>query len=114
MKLSNDQKLAALKNILDNTLEAPEKRLVLSGLSPIPDSQALALAAAMLDDPAVRAESAQSVILIAQSLAATRPDEAGAALTRVLSVIAGFGAGGAEKNLENVRLRDAVAGGRPV
>jgi HEAT repeat protein len=87
VKLSNDQKLAALKNILDNTLEAPEKRLVLSGLSPIPDSQALALAAAMLDDPAVRAESAQSVILIAQSLAATRPDEAGAALTRVLSVI---------------------------
>ena len=59
VKLSTDQKLAALKTILDNPLDAPEKRLVLSGLAPIPDIQALTLAAAMLDDPAVQAEAAQ-------------------------------------------------------
>jgi HEAT repeat protein len=87
VKLSNDQKIAALKTILDNPLQAPEKRLVLSGLAPIPDSKALALAVTMLDDTAVQAEAAQSVILIAQPLATTRPDEAAAALTKVLAVI---------------------------
>jgi HEAT repeat protein len=61
------------KRILDTPLEASEKRLVLSGLGAIPDSQALALAAAMLKDPAVKAEAAQAVIQIADSLAATRP-----------------------------------------
>jgi len=86
VKLSNDQKLAALKTILDKPLEAPGKRLVLSALGPIPDPQALALAAAMLDDPAVRAEAAQSVLLLAQSLAATHPYEAAAALSKVLAV----------------------------
>jgi HEAT repeat protein len=88
VKLSNDQKLAALKTIVDKPLEAPEKRLVLSALGSIPDPQALALAAAMLDDPAVKAEAAQSVLLLAQSLAATRPYEAAAALSKVLAVTA--------------------------
>ncbi|HEV7923819.1 MAG TPA: HEAT repeat domain-containing protein [Verrucomicrobiae bacterium] len=87
VKLSNDQKLAAFKTILDKPLEAPEKRLVLSGLTPIPDRQALELAAAMLDDQAVRAEAAQSVIAIAGSLAATQPDAARSALTKVLDVV---------------------------
>jgi HEAT repeat protein len=85
IKLSNDQKLTALKTILDMPLAASEKRLVLSGLSAIPDSQALALAAAMLDDPSVKAEAAPAVIQIADSLAATRPEEAVAALTKVLA-----------------------------
>jgi HEAT repeat protein len=85
VKLSNDQKLAVLKKILDRPLAASEKRLVLSGLGAISDSQALALAAAMLDDPSVKAEAAQSVIQIADSLAATRPEEAVAALTKVLA-----------------------------
>jgi HEAT repeat protein len=85
VKLSNDQKLAALKTILDKPLETSEKRLVLSGLGAIPDTQALALAAAMLDDPSVKAEAAQSVVQIANALAATRPEEAVAALTKVLA-----------------------------
>jgi len=87
VKLSNEQKLAVLKTILDKPLEAPEKRLVLSGLAPIPDRQALDLATTMLNDPAVQAEAAQSVITIAQSLAATQPDEAGAALTKALAAV---------------------------
>jgi hypothetical protein len=87
VRLSNEQKLTAFKTILDKPLDAPEKRLVLSGLAPIPDRQALDLAAAMLDDHAVQAEAAQSVIAIAGSLAATQPDAAGAALTKVLAVV---------------------------
>jgi HEAT repeat protein len=85
VKLSNDQKLAALKSILERPLTASEKRLVLSGLSAIPDNQALDLASAMLNDPSVKAEAAQSVIQIADSLAASRPEEAVAALTKVLA-----------------------------
>jgi HEAT repeat protein len=86
VKLSNKQKLAALKQILDKPLEAPEKRLVLSGLGQIQDRQALALASAMLDDAEVRAEAAQAVLLIAQSIAAVQPEESAAALTKVLAV----------------------------
>jgi HEAT repeat protein len=85
VKLSSDQKLAALKTILDKPLAVSEKRLVLSGLGAIPDRQALALASAMLDDPEVKAEAPQAVIQIANALAATRPEEAVAALTKVLA-----------------------------
>jgi HEAT repeat protein len=86
VKISNEQKVAALKTMLDNRLEASEKRLVLSGLGAIPDSQALGLALNMLDDPAVKAEAAQSVIQIAGSLAGANPEEAGEALKKALSV----------------------------
>ncbi len=86
VKLSNKQKLVALKEILDKPLGVSEKRLVLSGLGQIPDRQALALASSMLDDAEVRAEAAQAVMLVAQSIAAVRPEEAAAALTKVLAV----------------------------
>lgn len=88
VKLSNEQKLAALKAILDLPLEAPEKRLVLSGLGTMADSQALDLSEKMLNEPAIQAEAAQSVIQIAGSLAATQPEEAGAALKKALAVVA--------------------------
>jgi HEAT repeat protein len=87
VKLSNDQKLAALKTVFDMPLEASEKRMVLSGLGAIPDSQALSLAVNMLDDSAVKAEAAQSVLEIAGALATTRPEEADQALKKVLSVV---------------------------
>ncbi len=86
VKLSNDQKLAALKTMLDKPLEVSEKRLVLSGLAQIPDRQALSLASAMIEDAPVRAEAAQSALVIAQSIAATRPEEAGAALTKIMAL----------------------------
>ncbi|HTA31676.1 MAG TPA: HEAT repeat domain-containing protein, partial [Candidatus Cybelea sp.] len=86
VKLSNEQKLAALKQILDTPLEVREKRLVLSGLGQIPDRQSLALASAMLDDVEVRAEAAQAVLQIAQSIAAVQTEESAAALTKVLAV----------------------------
>jgi HEAT repeat protein len=85
VKLSNEQKLATLKTILDKPLEVPEKRLVLSGLGEIQDRRALALASAMLGDAEVRAEAAQAVLQIAQAIAVVQPEESAAALTKVLA-----------------------------
>jgi hypothetical protein len=84
VKLSNEQKLAALKTILDKPLDASEKRLVLSGLGAIPDGQALNMAAAMLDDVSVKAEAAQSVIQIADALPPYRASEAVPPLTKII------------------------------
>jgi hypothetical protein len=69
--------------------------------------------------PPSRPRRRKSIIQIADSLAATQPEEAAAALTKVLAVITDpaivrLPPGGAEKNLEIVRLRDDVADGRPV
>ncbi len=85
-KLSNSDKVAALKKMLDTPLEAPEKRVVLSGLGSIPDDRALALATPFLDDDAVRPEAAQAVIHIAGSIWKARPAEAGEALKKVLAM----------------------------
>jgi HEAT repeat protein len=79
-------KTDAFKMILDTPLDAGEKRLVLSGLGAIAALQALTLAAPMLDDPDVRAEAAQAVIHIADSISARQPREAGAALKKVLAI----------------------------
>jgi HEAT repeat protein len=88
VNLSNAQKLAALKNILDSSPDAAEKRLVLSGLGAIAAPEALAAAAVMLDDDAVRPEAARAVIQIAHAVADAEPDAAGAALKKVLALAA--------------------------
>jgi hypothetical protein len=84
-KLSNGQKLAALRTILALPLAVSEKRLVLSSLGAILDIQALDLSAGMLNDPSVKAEAALAVIHIVDTIAATRPEESAAALTIVLA-----------------------------
>jgi HEAT repeat protein len=81
-------KLRAFKTILDGPLDAGERRLLLSGLGTIADEQALALALPMLSDPAVRPEAARAVIQIAGAISGARPEEAGAALKKVLEVSA--------------------------
>jgi HEAT repeat protein len=86
VKLPGDTKVATLKTIIGTPLAAPEKRLVLAGLGTLRDRRALALAAAMLDDPAVRTEAAEAVIRIAGSISKARPQEAGAALKKVLAL----------------------------
>ncbi|MGA2749396.1 MAG: HEAT repeat domain-containing protein [Verrucomicrobiota bacterium] len=83
--LPGAQKLDALTIILDTPLEAPEKRLILSGLATIADVRALALAAPMLEDSAVEAEAARAVIAIAGAVCAAHPAEAGDALRKVLA-----------------------------
>ena len=88
VNLSTAQKLAALNNILDMSPDPAEKRLVLSGLAAVAAPEALATAAAMLDDNALRPEAAQAVIQIAPAVADAEPDAAGAALKKVLAVAA--------------------------
>jgi hypothetical protein len=85
VKLSNEQKLATLQAILDKPLDASEKRLVLSGLGAIPDSQSLNLAATMLDDVSVKAEAARAVIQIADALPPVNASEAVATLTKIIT-----------------------------
>ena len=86
VRLSAAQKLAVLTNILGESPDAAEKRLLLSGLGAIAAPEALATATAMLDDDAVRPEAAQAVIQIAAALAGAEPDAAGAALKKVLAL----------------------------
>lgn len=86
VKLSNADKVATLKTILDTPLDAPEKRVDLAGLSDIPDDKALALATPLPEDDAVRSEAAQAVIHIAGSISTARPASAGAALKKVLAM----------------------------
>jgi len=107
VNLSTDKKMAAIQTLMEHLFDAsipnptnpppnvtsigvrtdstPEKRLLLSGLAAITNSQALSMAAKMLDDPAVKAEAAQAVIQIAGSIAAAHPEEAGEALKNVLA-----------------------------
>jgi HEAT repeat protein len=85
VKLSNGQKVNALKAILYTPLAPAERRLVLSGLGAIPDSRSLTLAAAMLHDSSVKAEATQAVIQLADVLSTNHPEEALAALKKVLS-----------------------------
>jgi HEAT repeat protein len=81
-----DAKLRAFKTILDGSLDAAEKRLLLSGFGAIADERALALAVPMLDDAAVRLEAARAVLQIAGAISVAEPDAAGGALRKVLEV----------------------------
>ncbi len=86
VKLANDAKLAALKQMLDTTLDASEKRVVLSGLGAVPDKQAILLVTPMLDEPDVQNEAAEAIIRIANALPAADKPEADPALQKVLAL----------------------------
>ena len=113
------QRLAVLKNILDMSPDTAEKRLVLSGLGAIAAPAALAQAAAMLDDDAVRPEAAAGRPSNRRRLADAEPDAAGAALAkspgRRPDADTRDAAQAALKEVwKAVRLHHALAGGRPV
>jgi HEAT repeat protein len=84
VKLSNNEKLDALRKILATPLEQQEKSQILSGLGTMGNAQALALAMPLLEDPSVRLEAAQAVIHISTAISKAQPEEAGAALKKVL------------------------------
>lgn len=86
VKLPEEQKIEPLKKILGTPLDASEKKLVLSALSAVPGQESLELAGRMLDDRAVKMEAAQAVIHIAGSISNQQPDQAGAALKKVLAM----------------------------
>jgi HEAT repeat protein len=79
------QKIDALKAILNTTSNPGEKRLILSGLASIADIQALDMAAAMLDDAAVKVEAVDAVVQIARAVSGQHPVEATAALKQVVA-----------------------------
>jgi HEAT repeat protein len=87
IQFSNDRKLAVLKAFMELPMDAPEKRLVLSGLAAIADSQAIELSEMMLKDAEVKNEAAQSIIQIATAIAVTHPEEAGEGLKKARAVI---------------------------
>ncbi len=79
------KKIDTLKILLDVAIDAEAKRLVLSGLASVPDIQTLDLAASMLDNAEVKVEAAEAVVKIAQSVAGRHPEEAAAALQRIMA-----------------------------
>jgi len=86
VQLSIAQRVKALREILPLILRPEEKWLMLSGLGKIADPEALELSLTMLDDAATRAEAAQAVTQIADSISRTHMELARTALERVLNV----------------------------
>jgi HEAT repeat protein len=85
VKLRAPDRVKALAEILP-LARAEERWGVLAGLAKIVDPSALELAVTMLDDPATRAEAAQSVTAIASALAPTRREHARMGFEKVLTV----------------------------
>ena len=68
VKLSNPQRIEALKTILASPLSAGQKRLALAGLAEISDLQAFRLIEPLLAEGAVQNEAAQAALKIASAL----------------------------------------------
>ena len=68
VKLSNPQRIEALKTILASPLSAGQKRQVLAGLAEIPDLQAFRVIEPLLAESAVQSEAAQAALKIASAL----------------------------------------------
>jgi HEAT repeat protein len=85
VSFSPAERMKALSEILP-AARAEEKWTILAGLAKLPDTGALALALAMLDDPATRAEAVQAVTQIASGLASSHREHARMALEQVLAV----------------------------
>jgi len=71
------------RQLLDGARGAEERKLILSVLGGGACSETLAMALALLDDPAVRAEAVEAVTRLAKALEASHPEAARAALQRV-------------------------------
>ena len=83
-KLSSASRLAPLKELLSGNPSATQKRMILAGLAEVPDPEALALSARLLDEAGVQAEAARAVIKIAPTLPGTDA-HATAALKKVIA-----------------------------
>jgi HEAT repeat protein len=86
-KYPADKALDLLRQADKLAKDASEKKLILSGLSKIPDTQALDMALAALDDEAVKAEAALAAIKIAKAIASQKPKKAKAAAKTILTQI---------------------------
>ncbi len=86
VKLSNSQRVEALKSILQTSVGPEQKRLLLAGLAEVPDLQALKLVEPLLDDAAVQAEAVQAAIKIAAGLSGEPARAATSTLKKALAV----------------------------
>lgn len=78
--------LGVFKQILDAPLNAPEKRLILSGLGAVANKQALETALPMLDQPDIRAEAARAIIQISSAIYFADAEPARTALEKVVAL----------------------------
>ena len=85
VSLSNPQRVEALKSLLESATRSEEQRLVLGGLSGIPEPLSLELALKMVDKKEVQVEAAQSVTKLAGIMAANRAETSGNAVKKVLA-----------------------------
>ncbi|SPE62869.1 exported hypothetical protein [Verrucomicrobia bacterium] len=85
VKLSNVQRVAVFKPILQTQLQPEQKRLVLSALAEIPDPAALALVDPFLKDDSVQAEADEAAIKIAGALLPAQSQVAAECLRKVLA-----------------------------
>ena len=72
-------------DVLAATRRSDSKKLILAGLAGVGCPDALKLAVAQLDDPAVRAEAASAAVAIARAVMGTDRDAARAAMEKVLA-----------------------------
>lgn len=82
VKIPDPERLAIFKKVLATSLTAPQKRMVLSGLSEIPQPEALQVAAGMIDDNATQNEAARAIAKIAAALPASQSNVAREPLKR--------------------------------
>ena len=84
-KLSNAQRLEALKAILATPLTDAQKRIVLSGLGQVQDRESLKLIEPFLDEAPVQNEAAQAAITVCAVLPCTDMDATSTALKKVVA-----------------------------
>ncbi len=84
--LATQQRIAALTGLLACSSRPEEKRLVLSGLSEVPDPQALGLMVPLLASADTRNEAALAIAKVSGAIAGGQPSVAKDALKKVLAV----------------------------
>jgi HEAT repeat protein len=78
------RKMEILQAVLPSTFNAEGKRLVLSALASMQDTQALKMAEGLLADAEVKVEADDAVVRIARAIGSQHPEQAAAALHQVL------------------------------
>jgi HEAT repeat protein len=86
-RISSSNRLEMFKMILKTALNAEQDRLVLAGLSAIPDAAVLDLIEPLLRNPEVRAEAAQAALKVATLLPVAQATEAEAALKKIVETV---------------------------
>jgi HEAT repeat protein len=85
VKLTPQQRVAALKSLLACATGPDQKRRVLAGLGEVPDVETLQVVETTLDDPSVRNEAARAAVKVAAALPASQALACESALKKALA-----------------------------